>query len=231
MFRSQLPWWLGRRFKPARLRQVPSENTELLRRFMERGLLPGSILPSAVGMASILSLNHSARPEFRGGIAQPMIDFVAARCPFLPRTPQYDTNHRQHILDDEDAPFIAIEHRLNLLLRQRLNGWRKRRFLFRCRSMTTTRHFPDLICKLGNCPPRMRSQSSSELLKSVTQFLVSRPVSSIETCQSRQIFDQIVNHQRAIANTRSIATTSQLRLASVHSRSTLLLISSVSCLN
>ena len=60
MFRSQLPWWLGRRFKPARLRQVPSENTELLRRFMERGLLPGSILPSAVGMASILSLNHSA---------------------------------------------------------------------------------------------------------------------------------------------------------------------------
>ena len=104
MFRSQLPWWLGRRFKPARLRQVPSENTELLRRFMERGLLPCGILPSAVGMASILSLNHSARPEFRGGIAQPMIDFVAARCPFLPRTPQYDTDHREHILDDEDAP-------------------------------------------------------------------------------------------------------------------------------
>ena len=59
MVRSQLPWWLGRRSKPARLRHVPSENTELLRRFMERGLLPGSILPSAVGMASILSLNHT----------------------------------------------------------------------------------------------------------------------------------------------------------------------------
>ena len=33
-----------------------------------------------------------------------MIDFVAARFPFLPRTPQYDTDHREHILDDEDAP-------------------------------------------------------------------------------------------------------------------------------
>ena len=102
MFRSQLPWWLaGASNQPDFVKCLPR-----IRSFVDswRGLLPGSILPSAVGMASILSLNHSARPEFRGGIAQPMIDFVAARCPFLPRTPQYDTDHREHILDDEDVP-------------------------------------------------------------------------------------------------------------------------------